>query len=161
MTTTSINNSTLFIHYIVVLKKTFTDTKVILFHFLLSALNRFRNHRVLNHLAFLEAHAVHNLRDTFRAKETHQIILKRNEEYRRTWVTLTTSTTAQLTVDTTALVAFCTDNSKTTCSFHLWCKFNVGTTTSHVSSNSYSTRTTCLCYDISLFLVKFSIQYVM
>ena len=100
VTTFSVDDVTLLVHDIVVLNQTLTDTKVILLDFLLCALNRIGDHLVLNHLTFLEAHTVHDRRNTFRAEHTHQIILQRDIEDGTTRVTLTSGTSAQLSIYT-------------------------------------------------------------
>ena len=89
-----IDQVTLLIHHIIILNQTFTDTEVVFLHFLLRTLDGVGNHVMLDHLAFLEAHTIHDACDSFRTKHTHQIILQRDIEYRTSRVTLTAGTTA-------------------------------------------------------------------
>ena len=94
MVATEVNYFTLHIHHVVVFEQAFTDSEVVLFYLLLGALNRFRNHRVLNHLTLLETEAVHHFGNSFRAEETHKVVFEGDVEYGRTRVSLTSGTTA-------------------------------------------------------------------
>ena len=181
MATLLVDNSTLLVHHVVIFQQALTNTEVVLFYLALCTFDAIINHLGLNHLAVLEAQLIHYASNALRSEQTHQVVFQRNEEYRRTRVTLTTCTTTQLTVDTTALVTFCTDNSQTTCGLHFIGELNIRTTTSHVRCNGYSTEhalffvliavsvfnhylaqvtLTSLGYDISLLLVQLSIQYL-
>src|SRR5574344_2191753 len=99
---------------------------------------------MFNHLAIFEAHTVHHSCDTLRREQTHQIIFERNEEYRRTRISLTTGTTTQLAVDTTGFVTLRTDDSQTTGLTNFGAQLDIGTTTCHISSNGYCSRETGL-----------------
>ena len=158
MATTLINHLTLLVHHIIVFQQALTNTEVVFLHLLLSTLNRLVNHWVLNHLAFLESEFVHNGRNAVRSKEAHQLILKRYIEHRGTWVSLTSCTSTQLTVHTTALMTLRTNNGKTTCCFHFIGKLNIGTTTCHVGSNSNDRTLTCLCHNVCFLLVQLSVE---
>ena len=57
-------------------------------------------------------------------------------------------------------MTFRTDNSQTSGIFHLLAQLDVGTTTGHIGSNSYSLRFTGFCNNIRFFLVQLGIQYV-
>ncbi|MDT4882067.1 hypothetical protein FQZ97_1179830 [compost metagenome] len=61
-------------------------------------------------------HAVH----TVGAEDAHQVVLKRQEEFRTARIALTTRTSAQLVVDAAALVTFSGKNVKTTGSERLF-----------------------------------------
>ena len=100
MTTFGVDEVTLLVHDIIVFDESFTDTEVVLLYFLLRTFDRGRDHRVLDHLAFLEAHTVHDRSDTLGAEHTHQVVLEGNVEDRRTRVTLTTGTSTELSVHT-------------------------------------------------------------
>ena len=156
-----VDDITLLVHHVIILNEAFTNTEVILLHFLLRTLDRRRNHIMLNHLALLEAHLIHESSQTIRAEHTHQVIFHADIEHTATWVTLTTRTTTQLTVHTATLVAFGTDDSQTACILHLFGEFDIRTTTSHVGCDSHHARATCLSHHISLMLVQFRVQYIM
>ena len=94
MLTLRVDEVSLLVHHIVVLDKALTDTEVVLLDFLLRPLDRARYHAVLDHLTFLEAHAVHHACYTVATEHTHQVIFERHIEDRRSRVTLTTGTTA-------------------------------------------------------------------
>ena len=155
-----VDDITLLVHHVIVLDEAFTNTKVILLYFLLCTLDRRRDHIVLDHLAFLEAHLVHQASQAVRAEHTHEVVLHTHIEDRTTWITLTTGTTTELTIHTAALMTLSTNDSQTACVFHLLGELDIGTTTRHVGSNGYHTRTTRFRYDIRLVLVKFGVEDV-
>ena len=154
MTTLFIDNRTLFIHYVIIFQQTLTDTEVVFFNLLLSTLNTIWNHWTLNTLTIFKAESIHYLSNTLGSEETHQLIFKWYIEYWWTRVTLTTSTTTKLTVYTTALMTLCTNDSQTTSILHFPRKLDICTTTCHIGSNRYSTKTiycaTSLGYNLSL-----------
>ena len=155
-----VDDITLLVHHIIVLDEAFTNTKVILLHLLLCTFDGVGDHLMLNHLALLEAHAIHQSSQTIRTEHTHQVILHTYKEHTATWVTLTSSTTTQLTIHTAALMALSTQDSQTTCFFHLSGKLNIGTTTSHVGGDGYHTFATCFSDNICLTLVQLSVEHV-
>ena len=150
---------------------------MVLLNLLLGILNAAGNHAVLYHLTFLEAQTVHHTGNTLAGKQTHQLILDRNEEDTATWVTLTTGTATQLTVNTTALVTLGTNNGQTAGSLYLGSKLDIGTTTGHIGGNGNSTQHTllrlsvhhngCKCAgtslsnNVRLLLVQLGVQYLM
>ena len=143
----------------------FTNTEVVFFYLLLCSFDTFRDHWSLNSFTFLKAKTVHYARNTLRCEQTHKLIFERYIENRRTWVSLSTSTTTQLTVNTTAFVSFCTYNCKTTSIFYFLRKLDVGTTSRHVCCNSNGTFTvftlSCFSHNECFLLVKFSIKNIM
>ena len=92
MTTLGIHNGTLFVHYVIIFQQAFTDAEVIFFHLLLCTFDRLGNHRMLNHIPFLMSQTVHHPDYTFRAEQTHQVVLERYEELGRPRVSLTSGT---------------------------------------------------------------------
>ena len=76
MTTLRVNDSTLFVHHVVVFQQTFTDTEVVLLNLSLSTFNLLGNHRALEHLALLEAELVHYGGDTLRTEQSHQLVFE-------------------------------------------------------------------------------------
>ncbi|MNL26741.1 hypothetical protein D3C87_1482890 [compost metagenome] len=62
---------TLRVHHIIVFQQTLTDTKVVLFYFFLGTLNRFGNHRMLNHFTIFNSHFHHDVGDSFRTEQPH------------------------------------------------------------------------------------------
>ena len=89
VTTLLVDDGTLFVHHIIVLQQTLTNAEMVLFNFLLCALDALRNHRMFYHLTILEAQAVHDLGNTLGCKQTHQLVFQRNVEDRTTRVSLT------------------------------------------------------------------------
>ena len=156
-----VDEVTLLVHHVVVFNQAFADTEVVLLHFLLCAFDGVGNHRVLNHLAFLESHPVHDGGYTFGAEHTHQVVLQADIEDGATGVTLTSGTSAQLSVHTAALVAFRTDDSQTARLFHLGCQFDIRTTTCHVGGDGHHACTACLGYHLRLLLVELGVEDVM
>ena len=161
MTATFVYDTTLVVHHVVVLQQTLTDTEVVFLNFLLCALNGLVDHRVLDYFILIESHTVHEFHDTLAGEQTHQLVLKRHEENRRAWVTLTTSTTTQLSVNTTALMTLCTDDGETSSLFHLGRELDVGTTTCHVGGDSHNALLSGLCHDVGLLLVELGIEHLM
>ena len=74
--TLGVNHATLLVHHIIVLQQTLTDTKVVLFHLLLGALDGFGDHVVLNHLTLLEAELVHYRGDAVAGEEAHEVVFQ-------------------------------------------------------------------------------------
>ena len=70
VTTFSVNNSTLFVHNIVILEQTFTNTEIVLLYFFLCILYCSGYHRVFYHISLFEIHefAIHDLSYTLRAE---------------------------------------------------------------------------------------------
>ena len=101
MTAFRIYYGTLLVHHVIVFKQTLTNTEVVFFYLLLGTFDRLGYHAVFNHFTFLESHLIHPVSQTVGSEQTHQVIFQRNEEHRRTRVTLTSCTTTQLTVYTT------------------------------------------------------------
>ena len=80
MTALLIDDGTLLVHYVVVLEQALTHAEMVLLDLLLGALNALRDHRTLNHLAFLEAKTVHDAGNTLAGKQTHELVFKRDVE---------------------------------------------------------------------------------
>ena len=161
VTAFGVDEVTLLVHDIIVFDESFTDTEVVLLDFLLRPFDGVGDHRVLDHLTFLEAQTVHDTGDTLGTEHTHQVILERYVEDGTTRVTLTTGTTTQLTVHTTGLVPLRTDDSQTTRFFHLRRQLDIGTTTGHVRSNRNDACTTGFGNDLCLLLVQLGVEDVM
>ena len=64
MATLLVDNGTLLVHHVVVLKQVLTYTEVVLLNLLLSTFDALRNHRVLDTVALLESEAVHKACNT-------------------------------------------------------------------------------------------------
>ena len=121
MVALGVDEVTLLVHHIVVFNQALADAEVVLLHFLLRTFDGTGNHRVLDHLALLESHTVHDGGDTLGAEHTHQVILQADIEDGATGVSLTTGTSAQLPVHTAALMPLGTDDSQTAGFFHFGC----------------------------------------
>ena len=99
---------------------------------LLRLLNGTVEQPMLEFLAFLEAHALHQLHDTIAAEQAHQIILKRNKKVRRTRIALARAATAQLAVNAARFVTLGAEHVQTTNSRHALAELDVGAATRHV-----------------------------
>ena len=159
--TFGVDEVTLLVHDVVVFDQSFTNTEVVLLHFLLRPLDRAGDHGVLDHLALLEAHSVHDAGYTLGAEHTHQVVLQRDIEDRRSRVTLTSGTSAQLTVHTTALMALRTDDSETSGFLHLRRQLDIGTTTRHVGCYRHNARSARFGNDLRLLLVQLGVEDIM
>ena len=67
--------------------------------------DRAGHQRMLDDLALLDAHALHQARDALAAEQAHQVVLERQEEARRARIALAAGAAAQLPVDAPRLVA--------------------------------------------------------
>src|SRR5690606_41487819 len=74
---------------------------------------------------------------------------------------LTAPQPTQLTDYPSRLVSLRTDTPQTAVFTRFHTKLNPRTTPRHIRRNRYLSRTACFCYDIGLFLVKLSVQYIM
>ncbi len=115
---------------------------------------------MLNHFAFFQAKLIHDAGNALRHKEAHQIVFERNVKLRSTRITLTSGTSAQLSVYTAWLVALGTNDSKASGCFWFWCQLDIRSTTRHVCGNGYGTRLARFSYNLGFALMLLCIQYV-
>src|SRR5919197_6347249 len=94
----------LLVHHVVVLEEMFSDREVLRLDLLLSPLDRFGYHPVLDRHAFFHAEALHETRDAIRAEDAHQIVFEREIEARRARIALAAGAAAKLVVDAARLV---------------------------------------------------------
>ena len=106
----TVDDLTLTVHNVIVVKDGFTDRKVAALDLLLGALHDVGEHLALDRLILLDVHAVEDHTHPLAAEDTHQVVLAGEEELALTRVALTAGTSAQLVVDTAALVALRTDD---------------------------------------------------
>ena len=104
-----VNYSTLFVQYIIVIKQVFTNFKVAVFYLLLGLFNTLVQPWVINRFTRFHTNSSHHDFHSFATEKTHQIIIHRDVELRTARVTLTTRTTTQLIINTTAFMTFCTN----------------------------------------------------
>ena len=76
----AVNDLTLFVHYLVVLKKAFTNGEVVALHLLLGALDGLCEHSMLNGLILADTHFLDHFLCLIRAEKAHKIVLHRDEE---------------------------------------------------------------------------------
>ena len=95
-----VDHLTLGIHHIIILEQMLTDTEVVFLDSLLGVLDALGHHVALDSLTVLKSQTVERLDHALAGEQTHQLILERYKEYRRTRVSLTTGTTTQLAVHT-------------------------------------------------------------
>ena len=155
-----IDDLALRVHHVVVFEQALADAEVVLLDLLLGALDGTRHHAGLNHLALLQTHAVHHRGDAARAEQTHQVILERDEELRRTRVALTSRTTAQLAVHTAAFVALRTDDGQTAGSLHFGRQLDVGTAACHVGGDGHLSRTSGFGHHLCFQCVLLGVEHV-
>ena len=114
---------------------------------------------MLNLLILRNSKRTEHTHQTLRTKQAHQIIFQRNVKSRFTRVSLSSGTTAQLIVNTSRFMALCTDNLQSARLFGYLIQLNIGTTTCHIGSNRNGTCLSGFCYNLSLFLMEFGVQY--
>ena len=105
------------------------------FDALLRRLDRPVEQRVLELLAFLKAHALHDLGDAFGAEETHQVVFERDEEMGRTRIALTRAAAAQLAVNAARFMALGAEHVQAAQLGNPGSQFNVGAATRHVGGD--------------------------
>ena len=115
---------------------------------------------MLNHIAFLVAHAVHQSSNALRLEQAHEVVFQRHIKLRSTWITLTSGTTPQLAVYPARFVAFGTDDGQTTRSFHLVVDLDVGTPSCHVGGDGYFAGAACFGHNFCFPLVLLGVEYV-
>ena len=130
-----------------------------LLHLLLGILDRPVEGTMLEHIVIPEGFFQHLGQGPLIGKQPHQIIFQRNIEPRPTGISLTGTTSTQLTVDSTGLMSLSSQNQKPTELFHTFTQFNIRTTTCHIGSDGHRTLLSGLCNDFRFPLVKFCIQY--
>ena len=70
----------LLVHDVVVLEQVFADGEVLRLHLLLRALDRARDHPVLDRHAFFHAQPLHQAGDAIRPEDPHQVVFERQVE---------------------------------------------------------------------------------
>ena len=148
------------VHDIIVLEQTLADAEVVLFDFSLRTLDRLRDHRVLDHLALFVTHLIHELGDAITLEQAHQLVLQTHIKLARTWITLTSGTSAQLAVDATRIVALGTDDGQAACCLNLITEFDVRTATSHVGCDGHFSWVTSLSDNFCLACVLLGVEHV-
>ena len=89
-----VDHLALLVHDVVVFQQPLAGLEVLQLDALLRRLDRPRDERVREHLAFLGPHAIHQLCDAVRAEQPHQVVLERQEELRGPRVALPAGTAA-------------------------------------------------------------------
>ena len=130
------------------------------------------------HLAFFGAHPVHQLRNPIASEEAHQIIFEREEELRRSRITLTARASAQLTIDSSRLVSLRSNDVKSADLLdvdhvpfrildlrrlrdrHAFAEFDVGSAAGHVGRDRHRARLTRARDNLRLALVVLRVQDV-
>ena len=105
-----VNDLTLLVIDLIVLKQVTADTVVVALDLLLCLFDGAGQHLMLDLLILGYTKALEYIHQTLGTEQTHQIILQGNVEAGFTRISLTTGTTAQLVIDTAGLVTLCTDD---------------------------------------------------
>ena len=155
-----VNQLTLFIHDLVVLKELFTDAEVVALDLFLCGFDRLGEHFVLDLLTILHAERLKDAHHTLRSEQPHQIILKRDVETGLARVSLSSGTAAQLIVDTSGLMALCADNLEASGIPRIIVQLDIGTTAGHVRRNSDGAVHAGIGNDLRFHLMELGIQDV-
>ncbi len=94
----------LFVHHVVVFEEMFANGEVLRLDLLLRALDRPRDHPVLDRHALFHPEPLHQSGDPLRPEDSHQVIFEGQVEPRGSWIALAAGATAQLIVDPAGLV---------------------------------------------------------
>ena len=130
---------------IVVVKQCLTDIEVDAFNTFLGTGDRLGDHLVFDRLI---AHLVEEALDPFASETDHQIVLEGDIEAGETRIALTAGTTAQLVIDTAALVTLGTENGQTAEFPGFGGQLDIGTTAGHVGGDGQRADLACLGDDL-------------
>ena len=155
MATLFVDDCALLVHDVVIFEQVFAHTEVVLFHLLLCTFYGVADHFALQHFALLESELVHDAGNAFAGKESHEFVLEREEEHTGTYVTLTSGTSAKLTVHASAFVAFRTDDGKSSCLPHVFRELDVRTASCHIRGDGDGTEEAFLLMNFSGGVVGF------
>ena len=100
-----VDDLTLGVHYVIILKHILTGLEVPGLHLLLGILNGVGEHLLLDGGILVHAQLLHHAHDPLRAEQTHDVVLQGQVEAALTGIALTASTTAQLVINPAGLVA--------------------------------------------------------
>ena len=87
---------------------------------------------MLDDLALLDAHALHQSRDALAPEQAHQVVLEREVEARRSRVALPPGPASELAVDAPRLVALGAEDVEPTEVGHAGAELDVGAAAGHV-----------------------------
>ena len=113
---------------------------------------------MFEHIIIPEGFFQHLGQGTLVGKQPHQIIFQRNIEPGPTGISLTGTTSTQLTVDSTGLMPFGSQYQKPAEFFYAFTQFNIRTTTCHIGGNGHRPFLSSLGNNFRFPLVKFCIQ---
>ena len=120
-------------------------------------MERFKQ-RMLQFLAFLQAHSLHHLHDAVGAEQPHQIVLQRNEKMRRAGVALARATAAQLAVNAPRLVALGAEHVQAADFGDARPEFDVRAAAGHVRGDGDGAALAGARDDFGLLLVIFRVE---
>ncbi len=135
-----VDHLALLVHHVVVFKQSLANPEVILLDFLLRPFDRSRDERMRDHFAFFQSQPFHDACNAVAAKQAHQIVFQREEEHRRSRITLTTCASAQLPVNAPGFMALRANNVQPSRITHTRTKLDVRTAACHVRRNRDRTR---------------------
>ncbi|MCB1101132.1 MAG: hypothetical protein KDL10_02140, partial [Kiritimatiellae bacterium] len=113
---------------------------------------------MLDHFAFLVAHAVHQFGNAFGLEEAHEVIFQGHVELAATGVALPAGTAAQLAVDAARVVALGTYNGQAPRFFNCIVDLDVGTPAGHVGSDGDFAGSAGFGDDLRFALVLFGVE---
>ena len=158
LATHRINDLTVTVNDVIVLDNVLAAIEVEAFDAFLCGFERLANHTVANWHIVINTETLHNHRNAIALEDAHKIVFTRYEELSRTWVSLTTTTTTKLIIDTTRIMTCSTNHDETAEFDDALAEFNIGTTTSHVGSESNCTLFASFSNNRSLALVVLCVQ---
>ena len=165
------------VEYVIVLQNVLSYVEIASLNLFLYRSDIFRQHLALDEWVSLwvTLEARKDAKKLVPSKYTHDIILRREHELRKTRISLATRTTAKLIVDTTGFVFFCTDDEESServfldsCSslelYHSskssysFIDLDIRSSTCHVGRYGDSSILSCCSDDIGFMSVLFCIQ---
>ena len=155
----AVHDLALLVHHVVVLERALALLEVVALDALLGGLDGAVEQRVLELLALLEAHALHDLGDALGTEEAHEVVFERDEEVRRTRVALARAAAAQLAVDAARLVALGAQHVQAAQLGDPGAQFDVGAAPGHVGGDGDRALLPGAGHDLGLLLVVLGVEH--
>src|SRR5438874_6532719 len=156
----AVDDLALLVHDVVVLDQVAAGVEVVPLHLGLGALDLSRNQPRLDRLVVGDAQHVHHAPDALTAKDPHQVVVQRQEEARRSRVTLTAGAAAELIVDAAALVPLGADDMQSAAVRHARAEHDIRAAAGHVGGDRHRAGLAGIGDDQRLALVLLGVEHL-
>ena len=113
-----------------------------------------------NRFVFVHAQLVHEFGNVFRAENTHEVVFQRQEELRRTRITLTACAAPELVVDAAAFVPFRTDDHQAAQFGYTLAELDIRAAAGHVGRNGDHVHLAGVFDDFRFLFMILGVQHV-